>query len=114
MKTEFTPAQVQHILDNLYKLPLHEQAETLALLEELNSRKKAEEARHSLLAFAHLVAPVLQIDERSGGLRCPHREIVLHRQQRWLWLSVADLSRHADQEHQLRAVHGMPAHLHAG
>lgn len=59
---DFTPLQMQTILANLHKLPLVEQQETLAILEELASRKASEAARTSLIAFAHLVAPVLQIE----------------------------------------------------
>lgn len=59
---DFTPAQVQAIMANLYKLPAHEQAETLELLEELTARKAAVAAQTSLLSFAHIVAPVLQIE----------------------------------------------------
>jgi len=62
MAIDFTPKQVEQILANLYKLPLHEQAETMALLEELLARQRAEKARQSLLDFAQMMAPVLQIE----------------------------------------------------
>lgn len=55
-------AQIRGILGNLHKLPPQDQLETLALLEELTDRKTALAAKDSLLAFAHKVAPVLQIE----------------------------------------------------
>ena len=57
-----TTAQFRHIVNNLHKMPPAEQVETLALLEELTARKTATAAKDSLLAFAHKVAPVLQIE----------------------------------------------------
>ena len=57
-----SPSQIQGIMANIHKLPMHEQGETLELLEELADRKEARAARTSLLAFAHRVAPVLQIE----------------------------------------------------
>ena len=59
---DFTPVQIQSIMQNLHKLPLKEQAETLELLEELAARKQSTSAQDSLLDFAKLVAPVLQIE----------------------------------------------------
>lgn len=59
---DFSPEQLQAIMQNLHKLPLKEQAETLELLEELTQRQQANNAKNSLLSFAHLVAPVLQIE----------------------------------------------------
>lgn len=50
------------ILANLYKLPAAEQAETLAMMEELDARGKQQAAKISLLSFATFVAPVLQIE----------------------------------------------------
>ena len=60
--SDFSAEQLKAITLNLHKLPLHEQAEVLVLLEELADRKEAEAAKHSLLAFAHRMAPVLQIE----------------------------------------------------
>ena len=57
-----TPDQIQHIIANLHKLPPKEAAETLELLEEVQKRKSANASKTSLLAFAHHVAPVLQIE----------------------------------------------------
>ena len=60
--TEFTQEEMAAIMQNMHKLPLHEQMELLTLLDELTDRKNALAARDSLLAFAHRVAPVLQIE----------------------------------------------------
>lgn len=60
--SSLTKEQVRHILANLHKLPERDQAETLEMLEELTARKKAAQAQDSLLAFAHQVSPVLQIE----------------------------------------------------
>ena len=60
--SSFTAEELKAITLNLHKLPVHEQMETLTLIEELADRKNAEEARRSLLAFAQRVAPVLQIE----------------------------------------------------
>jgi predicted phage terminase large subunit-like protein len=62
MSLNFTQEQVATIMANLHKLPLVDQEETLQLLDELAARGASEKARTSLLAFAHLVAPVLQIE----------------------------------------------------
>ena len=62
LNTKLTKEQVLKILSNLHKLPAPQQEETLALLTELKERKECERARESLLAFAHRVAPVLQIE----------------------------------------------------
>jgi len=59
---QFTPEQLAGILQNIYKLPMHEQAETLEMLDELRDRHEAKAAQTSLLAFAHRMAPVLQIE----------------------------------------------------
>lgn len=59
---DFSMEQLQAIIKNIHKLPLSEQAETLELLTELANRKSATLAQDSLLAFAHHVAPVLQIE----------------------------------------------------
>jgi predicted phage terminase large subunit-like protein len=60
--SDFSAEELRAIMGNIHKLPVHEQAETLALLEELVDRKEAVTAKDSLLAFAHRVAPVLQIE----------------------------------------------------
>jgi len=62
MTIAFTPDEVRHLLANLHKLPPREQAELLLMLEELEARKESSNARDSLIAFAHKVAPVLQIE----------------------------------------------------
>ena len=58
----FTAEEARSLLRNLHKLPMHEQADALAILEELGLRRKQEAARAALLPFAKLIAPVLQIE----------------------------------------------------
>jgi len=62
MLSTFSAEQLASIMQNLHKLPLHEQTETLELIQELQKRNSANKAKTSLLAFAHHVAPVLQIE----------------------------------------------------
>lgn len=79
MKLDFTPAQLDAIMQNLHKLPLAEQTETLELLAELQKRNSANKAKTSLLAFAHHVAPVLQIEtEPKVFMVGPHHRQLAH------------------------------------
>jgi len=59
---DFSTEQLKEILTNIHKLPIQDQAETLSLLEEVIDRRAAVSAKDSVLAFAHRVAPVLQIE----------------------------------------------------
>jgi predicted phage terminase large subunit-like protein len=59
---DFSPEQIKGIMQNLHKLPQGEQEQTLAILAEIAERKAALAARSSLIAFAHQVAPALQIE----------------------------------------------------
>lgn len=75
MLGNLTTQQLQQITQNIHKLPQHEQQETLEMLEELIERRKAKDAQHSLLNFAHMVAPVLQIEtEPKRFMVGPHHK----------------------------------------
>jgi len=62
MLNDLNPDQLRGIMQNLHKLPPAAQAETLEILDELINRRASVQAKDSLLAFAHKVAPALQIE----------------------------------------------------
>jgi len=83
--TDYTPEQLRAIRSNLHKLPQDMQEAMLVELNELIDRKQSTEAQDSLLAFAHKVAPVLQIEtEPKRFMVGPH-----HRQLAKLMDAVA-------------------------
>lgn len=59
---DLTAEQLHQITQSLHKLPHAEQVELINIIDELLARRKATAARTSLLAFAELLAPVLQIE----------------------------------------------------
>jgi len=65
---ELTQQELKLLLANLDKMPKAEQKRLLDVVEELETRKKAEKSRTSLLDFAKLMMPEYKIGRHHKKL----------------------------------------------
>jgi len=61
MDGEFSPDQLRFLVENLEKLPLHDQAEARKMIETLSVRQSQEQAQNHFLDFMRAVEPSLLI-----------------------------------------------------